>query len=241
MDWFWEHGFPQYIKTDNGPQFRQQFAAFCRSFHIRHDLSSPYHPRSNGLAESAVKSMKSLLKKLNLDDPAFSGALLAWRNTPRADGFSPGFVFYSRHLRGLLPDARPPPPPPLGFHQARTRTQKVKAKAAGGIQHSPFSPGDRVLFQSPLDKNWSVGGVVVEKLHHGRSYWIDTKGGRYRRNRRFLRRDSSTITTSQSERRRQRPQKDEEPFQPVRSGPRRSRRIRNKQRTVRFDPHIQLI
>ena len=52
------------IQTDCGPQFRSEFDKFCKNFFIHHELSSPYHPESNGLAEAAVKkNAKTLLKK----------------------------------------------------------------------------------------------------------------------------------------------------------------------------------
>ncbi|TRY79835.1 hypothetical protein TCAL_10919 [Tigriopus californicus] len=40
-----------------------------------------------------------------------------------ADGYSPAFAFFGRHLRGLLPDVRPSPQPPLGFAEARSRSR----------------------------------------------------------------------------------------------------------------------
>ena len=61
--WFLEFGFPKCIRTDNRPQFRTEFSAWCLSSGIIHETSSPYHPQSNGLAEGAVKAVKLLLKK----------------------------------------------------------------------------------------------------------------------------------------------------------------------------------
>ena len=59
--WFVEYGYPEYIRTDGGPQFRRDFKAYCDKHYITHELSSPYNPESNGLAEAAVKNMKSLI------------------------------------------------------------------------------------------------------------------------------------------------------------------------------------
>ena len=51
-------GWPRSIRSDGGPQFRSEFTDFCNKNHIRHEMSSPYNPRANGLAESAVKTVK---------------------------------------------------------------------------------------------------------------------------------------------------------------------------------------
>ena len=79
-------GFPLSIYSDNGPQFRRPFRDFCDSFRISNVASSPYNPASNGLAESAVKICKGLLRKMRASgdkNKTLSGALSAWRNIPR--------------------------------------------------------------------------------------------------------------------------------------------------------------
>ena len=57
--WFYDYGWPDYIRSDGGPQFRQEFDKLCADNSINHELSSPYNPECNGLAESAVKIMKT--------------------------------------------------------------------------------------------------------------------------------------------------------------------------------------
>lgn len=61
--WFNLLGCPHSIRSDGGPQLKGDFAAFCSKNNIRHELSSPYNPISNGLAESTVKIVKAMLKK----------------------------------------------------------------------------------------------------------------------------------------------------------------------------------
>ncbi len=62
---WWElFGFPSVIRADGGPQFRcLEFLDFCKRRDIELETSSPYNPRSNGLAEAAVKNCKKLLLK----------------------------------------------------------------------------------------------------------------------------------------------------------------------------------
>ena len=59
--WFAEYGWPTSIRSDGGLQFRTEFSTFCQNNGIRHELSSPYNPESNGLAEAAVKNIKTLI------------------------------------------------------------------------------------------------------------------------------------------------------------------------------------
>ena len=62
-DWFNDYGWPTHIRTDGGPQFRSEFKEFCAAHGIQHELSSPYNPESNGLAEAAVKSLKGIVTR----------------------------------------------------------------------------------------------------------------------------------------------------------------------------------
>ena len=61
--WFNVLGWPSSIRSDGGPQFCGPFRDWCQKNNIKHELSAPYNPKSNGLAESAVKNVKFLLAK----------------------------------------------------------------------------------------------------------------------------------------------------------------------------------
>jgi hypothetical protein len=192
LKWFCEVGFPRRLKSDNGPQFRGPFKEVCDKFSIAHDTSSPYHPQSNGLAESAVKAMKGLLVKVGKDVSGveFRLALLAWRNTPRADGYSPAYAFFGRHLRTQLPDVRAPlvptgtavMPGQTAVGKAREDTGVAAAGKAGGRSLARLQVGDRVHFQKTEAGRWHTGGRVLEVLSE-RSCVIRTAEGDYRKNR----------------------------------------------------------
>ena len=62
-NWFNLFGWPSSIRSDGGPQFRGEFSRFCSSHSIVHQVSAPYNPKSNGLAEAGVKSVKNILRK----------------------------------------------------------------------------------------------------------------------------------------------------------------------------------
>ena len=63
---FARYGIPESIVSDNGPQFiSSEFQQFCKTNGIRHIFVAACHPKSNGLAERAVKIVKDGLKKMS--------------------------------------------------------------------------------------------------------------------------------------------------------------------------------
>ena len=59
---FAQHGMPESLHTDNGPQFASAlFAEFADEWNSAHHTSSPTNPGSNGQDEAAVKIVKGLL------------------------------------------------------------------------------------------------------------------------------------------------------------------------------------
>ena len=102
---FAEHGIPEEIQSDNGPQFASHlFAEFTKDWSIKHSTSSPRNPRSNGQAESAVKIVKGLLThaKCSGQDPYL--ALLAYRSTPVDSHLrSPAEMLYQHALCTTVP------------------------------------------------------------------------------------------------------------------------------------------
>ncbi len=62
---FATHGLPEVLVSDNGTDFTSsEFKQFMEKNGVRHIISAPYHPTSNGLAESAVQTVKEGLKKM---------------------------------------------------------------------------------------------------------------------------------------------------------------------------------
>ena len=104
---FLEYGYPSSIRTDGGPQFRSDFVEYCKVKNIRHELASPYNPESNGLAEAAVKNLKSLVIRCNEGNEDLKEAIAAWRNMVRTDGSSPAQMFFNRNLKQSLPLLNP--------------------------------------------------------------------------------------------------------------------------------------
>jgi len=185
-EWFSLLGYPRFIRTDGGPQFRDVFRDWCVLHHIILETSSPYNPASNGLAEAGVKNAKHLLLKCK-SRAEFGAAMLEWRNTPRADGVSPAEAFFGRAPRGALPDARSHAMSPLQAERARSLKKGHDARALA-LPLAPLSPGTRIRVRDPVTGQWGRLGTITQAREHGRSYWLDLDGGgRTMRTRRFLR------------------------------------------------------
>ena len=74
--YFARHGIPSTVVSDNGPQFdSDEFHRFACEWEFD-------HAQSNGLAESAVKTVKRLMRKAHEDGREPWLALLHHRNTP---------------------------------------------------------------------------------------------------------------------------------------------------------------
>ena len=57
-NWFNTFGWPEGIRTDNGPQYRSEFSEFFKTRNIICENSSPYRPQSNGLTEAEASSKR---------------------------------------------------------------------------------------------------------------------------------------------------------------------------------------
>ena len=80
---FLEHGIPEVLCPDNGPQYvSAQFADFCISWSISHETSSLHYPQSNGFDEACIKSVKHALQRAKYSGADCQLALLALRATP---------------------------------------------------------------------------------------------------------------------------------------------------------------
>ena len=90
---FARRGIPDSVRSDNGPQYSSaEFIKFAKEWGFASVTSSPKHPQSNGMAERAVQTAKSVLKKE--DDPP--KALLAYRSTPLENGYSSAELLFGR-------------------------------------------------------------------------------------------------------------------------------------------------
>ena len=191
--WFRDLGVPAVIRSDNGPQFRSDFSDFCSKKGIKHETSSPYNPQSNGLAESAVKNIKHLLLKCSMTGQDFGEALHAWRNVPRADGYSPAMLLFGKRQHTKLPTLPFQHMLVDRFAAHSTKALALKSTLAEfdkrTTKRPTLSKGDRVIIQDPTTKLWATTGTIQYPTTDGQSYVIQTDTGQeIRRGIKLLRR-----------------------------------------------------
>jgi hypothetical protein len=179
---FARHGVPEALISDNGPQYAcNEFAQFATEYGFHHITSSPRHPQGNGAAERPVRTVKSLLKASQ--DPY--AAMLAYRATPLACGYSPAELLMNRKLRTKLPlhpknlESVLPDKQVLQEKEELSRCkQKLNFdKAHRAISLPVLEQGDEVFVPDRKES-----GKVVSQLSP-RSYVIKTSTGAFRRNR----------------------------------------------------------
>ncbi|CAK1583394.1 unnamed protein product [Parnassius mnemosyne] len=189
---FSRFGIPKKIVTDNGTQFTSDdFKIFSKAWGFEHVTSSPHYPRSNGLAERNVRTVKSILIKSHETGEDWQLALLNFRNTPiTGEKYSPAQLLMSRRLNTRLP-----------VHQDVLRPKTVNARLVkenrlkkcdkvkeyynkGTKPLTSLKPGETVRMRDK--KTWEKAKVMA-RARGERSYWLETKNGRVlRRNRQHI-------------------------------------------------------
>ncbi|XP_063595036.1 uncharacterized protein K02A2.6-like [Penaeus indicus] len=188
---FARYGIPSIVVSDNGPQFRcEEFKDFARSYEFNHQTSSPHYLKSNGMAESAVKTAKKLIRKA-MDcgkDPFLP--ILDHRNTPAEYlNLSPAQRSLGRRTRTLLPMSQKL----LNLQgiDVEVHNRKKKEKSLKSAKYynkhakdlKPLQEGDSERVEPTIlgDKAWKKS-FVNRKLDE-RSYEVESNGGVLRRNR----------------------------------------------------------
>jgi hypothetical protein len=185
------HGRPLVFHSDNAPYFTsQEFRLFADEWGFAHTTSSPYHPQSNGKAESAVKIVKRIFKVS--DDPW--RALMEWRNTPNRDFDSPNTRLLGRQVRCFLPIAEEHlryAAPDLESIEAQRMRRQEKQQSRPGRQLESLRIGQPVALRTVGDhvNKWKEARVVQPLSD--RSYLVESEGSLFRRNRTWLKPDQS--------------------------------------------------
>ena len=189
--WFCDFGYPTIIRTDGGPQFRSEFKAFCHSIGAEKETSSPYYPQSNGLAEAAVKQTKRLLTKHGHNMQDFLDALLIWRNTPKANGFTPSdlmFGYTQNFGQGQTSNFAFIYRQKAAFKKSIIENQKTAHYNSKSRLLPALLPNSSVLVLNPKTHSWDSAATISAIRPDGHSYEIiDADLNMSIRNRRDLR------------------------------------------------------
>eukprot|EP00253_Pinus_taeda_P035744 PITA_35744 len=101
---FVRFGLPRELVTDGGPPFNSHgFKDTLQKYHIKHKMTTPYHPQANGQVESTNKVIEAILKKTIKENKRdwfqrLPEALWAYRTTWRnTSGFSPYELVFGKN------------------------------------------------------------------------------------------------------------------------------------------------
>ena len=185
--WFNTLGWPSVIRTDGGPQFRNEFSQFCEQNSIKHKLASPYNPRANGLAESGVKVVKDLLLKCMGEKGDMRRILYEWRNMPKSHGFSLAQLLFGRSQNMLLPQPAAAFLP-IDFKEAALARDQLFSSQADHynrdiVNLEQLSPGQLVRVQNENTGLWDLTGTLSDIRPDGLPYLIDIEGRTFIRGR----------------------------------------------------------
>ena len=179
---FARFGIPDKMRSDNAKYYMSdEFKLFSMDYGFKHVTSSPGHSSGNGEAERAVQTIKRLIS--GKEDPCI--ALLNYRATPLANGYSPAELLMSKKLKTKIPISPEQLKPKLVdsakvqvYEENSKNNQKInfdRRHAAKSLEQ--LKGGDEVYMPDR-----SQPGVVVGQ-HTERSYRVETPSGVYRRNR----------------------------------------------------------
>ena len=180
------HGIPLTIMADNMPFSSAAMQRFALSWGFSIKTSSPHHPKSNGMAERYVQTVKNFLKKCEDTDEDVYPSLLAYRETPVAGCvFSPAEMLFNRCIRSSLPVTSSTLTP-----TSITARESLQVRQREAKQHydqtakdlKPLRPGTPVFTRTGTEQVWSPATVVAQH-ESPRSYIVDNGQRMLRRNR----------------------------------------------------------
>lgn len=192
---FSRQGIPEYVMSDNGPQFSSSvFRQFALEWDFNHVTSSPRYPQSNGQVERTVQTIKSIIIKAQESGADYRLALLEYLNTPlEKDMPSPAELLQSRKLRGILPFSQKQLKPKIhkNIHKQLLNRQQIQKRYYDRNARNlrPLQIGEKVRVLDLIKKRWIPG--TITSILKDRSFEIKLKSGKkIVRNRRHIVQDS---------------------------------------------------
>jgi hypothetical protein len=183
------HRIPETIMSDNMPFASREFRQFAKSWDIELQTSSPTYPKSNGMSEHTIQTVKKLMRKATEANTDPYIALLEYRNSPIAGmSNSPAQLLMSRKLRTKIPvkdDTLIPTVIKTAHSDLKNRQDLQKKYHDANAKPLPsLQEGDSVRIRQK--NTWEP--ALVTKVHNApRSFIVTTEDGQnYRRNRQHL-------------------------------------------------------
>ena len=194
IDLFSIEGYPDEIVSDNGPPFSsKEFAKFLSGLGIKHTISSPGYPCSNGFIERHIQTVKNMLSKSS-NTRSFQKVLADLRTTHIGTGLpSPAEILHGRNLttkaqaeidinaiRSLLQERQLKM---MLAHDSSKRAKKARLLVVG----------ERCYVLGP--KNEWIDAFITGTKDSGRSYdtQVEATGGHLTRNHSHIRPRSPDI------------------------------------------------
>jgi hypothetical protein len=200
---FSEHGTPEIVFSDNGPQFAsKEFKEFSNKFGFKAENSSPRYPQANGLIEIMVKTIKDLFRRASAsgEDPLLS--VQAYRATPSSSKLpSPAEMLFGRKIRTKMPirtilsdQAQAHREVKIDAKKAQQAAYDTKARTYEDLQEY-----QNILVQLDTNKRFWQPATIVKVPNDTpsgpRTYQVQTKdGARYLRNRKNIRPSTAGAT-----------------------------------------------
>lgn len=136
------------LVADNGPGFRaQEFKDFCAKNGIKLIFSPPYSPQTNGVAERAVQTVKSFLKKVPERDWQWrlDSFILGHNSSPLpSTGVAPAEFNLGRRPKTALDKLRPD----LAIQSRQQQREEEMAEKLAAKQPKAVQPGQQVMIRS---------------------------------------------------------------------------------------------
>lgn len=175
---FASQGLPEVVVSDNGRAFTsEEFNNFLKKNGIKHLLSPPYHPATNGQIERAIQTFKNKIKKIeNLNLPwseMMSKVLYHMRTVPNSStNRTPAEMLNGRKYRTAMSTLHSDSAPNRGELQLEKAAQRPPART--------FAVDQPVLIHmyGPGDK-WQR--ATVEMVEGPSSYRVRTEDGELHR------------------------------------------------------------
>ena len=144
-----------------------RYKHFANKYNFAHTTISPRYPKSGGLHEKMVQTVKHILEKCRVTHQDSYLALLDYRNTP-IDGVTPAQALMSRRLRSSIPISQKRLQPETinhnQFQHNRIQQQQKQKKYFDKNSKSlcPLKKEDTVRFKKDPTSPWIPATVIAK-------------------------------------------------------------------------------